>query len=334
MPFLFFQPPQDKLAFPLTFKWEKQTDLPQSTTSDNLCIVNNKVYINSGNSIYEYTPETGTWVELPTPIENFGIVSLNGKLTLVGGMMKGPRRYTRAIRAWDSDSKQWTEPYPPMPMGRSDLGCSSYQHYLIIAGGATAERPRRSTTSVEILDTKTNQWFKAPPMRCDGKFIQSMVIGQFLYILPSWYGVLTSSKSLLRVSLPTLISYTLQGKNHDTSIWEKMPDVPHYNTTIFSIGNMLLTAGGNHSGTVGVLLSVMHVKDTKVSGDIHLFNPHTNQWLKIGELPESRMTCACTVLPCGKMLVAGGEGVVRASGSLLSTVYTATISGSYFEPPL
>jgi hypothetical protein len=302
--------------------------------SDSLCIINNKVYIYSGSNIYEYTPETGTWVKLLTPTKTSGIVSLNGKLTLVGGVMRESERYSRVIRVWDDDSKQWTEPYPPMTMVRSNLGCSSYQHYLIIAGGDTAERQYQSTTSVEILDTKTKQWFKAPPMKCDGKGIQLVVIGQTLYMLLLYRGIATSSKSLLSVSLPTLISHTLQGKNRDTSIWEKMPDVPHYNTTIFSIGNMLLTAGGNHSGTVGVLLSVMHVKDTKVSGDIHLFNPHTNQWLKIGELPESRMTCACTVLPCGKMLVAGGEGVVRASGSLLSTVYTATISGSYFEPPL
>ena len=327
-----FQPPQDKLTFPLIFKWEKQTNLPCSMRSDSSCIINDKVYINSGSDIYEYTPETDTWMELQTPTEFFGVVSLNGKLTLVGGQTKDSRRYSRAIKVWDSDSKQWTKPYPPMPMGRSELGCFSYQHYLIIAGGDTTERSGRSTTSVEILDTKTNQWFKAPPMRYDGKVIQSVIIGQTLYILPLSHDFATSSKSLLSVSLPTLISHTLQGKNRDTSIWQKMPDVPLYQTALFSIGNMLLTAGGNYSGTVGNFLSVMHVKDTKVSADIHLFNPRTSQWLKIGELPESRMACACTVLPCGKLLVAGGEGVIRASGSLLSTVYTATISGSYFEP--
>ena len=132
-----------------------------------------------------------------------------------------------------------------------------------------------------------------------------------------------------------LTTNSAQGKNRDTSIWEKMPDVPYYMTALFSIGNMLLTAGGTHSGTFGNMLSAMRVKDAKVSADIHLFNPHTNQWLKIGELPEPRMWCACTQLPSGKLLVVGGESVVRfkLSESKLSTVYTATISGSYFEPP-
>ena len=300
--------------------------------SDSSCIINDKVYIYNGKNIYEYTPKTGTWVKLAAPTEDSGMVSFNGQLTLVGGNMKDSGRYSYSIQVWDDNTKQWTKPYPPMPMGRLTPGCSSYQHYLIIAGGETTEKPGQSTTSVEILDTKTKQWFKAPPMRYDGKCIQSVVIGQTLYILLSFHGVVTSSKSLLSVSLPTLISHALQGKHCDTSIWEKIPDVPLYQSSLFSIGNMLLIAGGNHSGTVGNLLSVMRVKDTKVSADIHLFNPHMSQWLKIGELPESRMGCACTVLPCGKLLVAGGEGVIRTSANLLSTVYTATISGSYFEP--
>ena len=326
------QPGHNELTFPLTFKWEKQKNLPYGTGSEDLCIIDGKVYINTSVSILEYTPETDTWVELPTRTGYHGMVSLNGKLTLVGGQERGSTTCMRVIQVWDSDSKQWTEPYPPMTMGRSCLGCANYQHYLIVAGGDVEGR-LQTTTSVEILDTKSGQWFKAPPMTYNGNRIRLLIVGQNLYILFIWRGMATSSKSLLRVSLPTLISHTLQGKNRDISIWEKMPDVQLYYTTLFSIGNMLLTAGGNHSGTVGNLLSIMRIKDAQVSADIYLFSPHTNQWLKIGELPESRMACVCTVLPSGKLLVAGGEGLARSSGSLLSTVYTATIAGSYFEPP-
>ena len=116
--------------------------------------------------------------------------------------------------------------------------------------------------------------------------------------------------------------------------WEKLPDVPFYRTTLFSIGNMLLTAGGGYGRSVSLVLTAMYImKRDRPSADIHLFNPHMNQWLKMGELPESRMSCTCTVLPSGKLLVAG-EGVVRVNAEkLLSTVYTATIiAGSYFEP--
>ena len=324
------QPIHDEVVFPLTFKWEKRNNLPYSANAEHSCIVNGKVYINiSGGNIFEYTPETDTWVELPTPITQHGMLSLNGKLTLVGGVRNESTDSLCSIRVWDSNSKQWTEPYPPMPMGRKELGCASYKHYLIVAGG-DIEGKLQSTTAVEILDTRSGQWFKAPPMTYNGKDVQLTIIGQSLYVLFIFRGIATLSKSLLRVSLPTLISHAQQGKNRDTSIWEKMPDVPLYFTTLFSIGNMLLTAGGSLSGTVGVLLSVMHVKKDIISADIHLFNPHINQWLKIGDLPEPRRTCACYVLPSGKLLMAGGES---SNSSLLSTVYTATIAGSFFEPP-
>jgi hypothetical protein len=322
--------------FPLTFKWEKQNDLLHGVRAENSCIINGKVYINtSGSNILEYTPETDTWVELPALTTHHGMLSLNEKLTLVGGMRKESTDtcHLCSIRVWDSNSKQWTEPYLPMTMGRRDLGCASYKHYLIVAGGER-EGKLQSTTSVEILDTESGQWFKAPPMMYNGQNIQSIIIGQSLFVFVTCRGFATASKSLLRVSLPTLISHAQQGKNHDTSIWEKMPDVPLYEATLFSIGNMLLTAGGNPSGTVGAVFSMLHIKKDNASPDIHLFNPHTNQWLKIGELPEPAMFCACCVLPSGKLLVAGGECVssLRYSG-ILSTVYTATIAGSFFEPP-
>ena len=321
------------MLFPLTFKWEKRNNLPHSIAAENSCIINGKVYINTGQSgILEYTPETDTWGELSTSTEDHGMLSLNGKLTLVGGMRKESTNalvYVRLIRVWDSNSKQWTEPYPPMPMGRCRVGCASYKHYLIVAGGDTGGK-LQPTTLVEILGTKSGQWFKAPPMIYNGKNIQSTIIGHSLYVFFSFRGVATASKSLLRVSLPTLISHAQQGKNHDTSIWEKIPDVPLYGTTLFSISNMLLTAGGNSSGVAGAVLSALHIKNNESNADIHLFNPHTNQWLKIGDLPEPRMFCVCCVLPSGKLLVAGG---LRMSNTGLSTVYTATIAGSFFQPP-
>ena len=325
------------MIFPLAFKWEKQNNLPCSISAAHSCTVNGKVYISTYESnIFEYTHETDTWVKLPALTKYHGMLSLNGKLTLVGGVRKESTinlDCLRMIQVWDSNSKQWTKLYSPLQMGRCKVGCANYKHYLIVAGGVI-EGKLQSTTSVEILNTKSGQWFKAPPMMYNGEDIRSTIIGQSLYFLFLSRGMTTASKSLLRVHLPTLISHTLQGKNRDTSIWEKMPDVPLYYSTLFSIGNMLLTAGGNSSGMAGALLSTLHIKNNESNVDIHLFNPHTNQWLKIGDLPEPAMECACCVLPSGKLLVAGGERVSTMSGSGgLSTVYTATIAGSFFEPP-
>ena len=113
--------------------------MPYATKSDNLCIVDGKVYISDYQrpSILEYNPDTDTWMTLSTPTIRHGMVSHNGKLTLVGGLTNESTSHnplaTSKIRVWDSNSKQWTEPYPPMTIERAEVECASCLHYLIIA---------------------------------------------------------------------------------------------------------------------------------------------------------------------------------------------------------
>ena len=313
------------MQFPLSFKWEKCADLPYDVSSFyHSSILNGKVYISSDGVVLEYSPETNTWKDLPSPIQYHRAVLLNGQLTLVGGIMRSPEVYSRVIRVWDNEVKQWTETtsYPPLPVGRDGLGCASYEHYLIVAGGSVTEQFLNSK-SVDILDTQVGQWYKAPPMPHGGHHLQSIIIGQSLYINPVFSGVASACKSVFRVSLPTLVSHAIEGKSHDSSIWEKLPDVPHYATTLFSVGNMLLAAGGRSSGNVKSVLSRGNIKP---SADVRLYNPHTKEWVKVAELPEAVCECICTMLPSGRLLVAGG------SSSLLKnvlSVYTADVSIVY-----
>ena len=135
------------------------------------------------------------------------------------------------------------------------------------------------------------------------------------------------SKSILKVSLPTLISHTFAEKTRDTSIWEKLPDVPFYNSTLFSIGNMLLTAGGTPTGTAGVYLSAVKIQSYKIVSDICLLNPYTDQWVKVGDLPEPRFDCKCIAYSPGSLLFVGGDvGMKKPT----SAVHTASISRFHF----
>ena len=97
---------------------------------------------------------------------SYEIVFLNGKFILVGGISTSESRgrtYYTQILVVDNDLQQWKAPYPPMPVGRRQMGCASYLHYLIISGGNTSEK-LKPVASIDILETKSEQWFKAPPM--------------------------------------------------------------------------------------------------------------------------------------------------------------------------
>ena len=55
----------------------------------------------------------------------------------------------------------------------------------------------------------------------------------------------------------------------------------------------LLAVGGRHS-----------FRDS--SSAIHLYQPGSRQWVKVGDLPTARDCCSCTLLPSEEILVAGG----------------------------
>ena len=100
-----------------------------------------------------------------------------------------------------------------------------------------------------------------------------------------------------------------------------------YNSALFSIGNMLLSAGGTLEGTAGTLASAIKIKSYKVVSDIYLFNPFTNQWVKVGDLPEPQFDCKCVTYSPDKLLLVGGDVGLKKK---TSAVYTATINRFHF----
>jgi hypothetical protein len=310
------------LEFSISFKWERKGDKPTKGTSfGNHVVLNGEVYL-EGNSdpcvIHQYTPAKDTWAEFKKPILMCGMAALNEKLILVG---------SDGVMTWNSEAQEWMYSYPPVPTKRSQSAVVSYKSYIVVAGGSLDDSLLQSTTAVDVLDTDSGKWYRAPPMPYNGYGITPVVIGEHLYLQFGMRGTMTMSKSILKVSLPTLISHTFAGKNRDTSIWEKLPDVPFYSSALFSIGNMLLTAGGMPTGLAGVYMSVMTLQSYKFVSDIYLFNPFTNQWVKVGDLPEPRQYFICIAYSPGNLLFVGGDvGMKKPSFA----VHTATIRRFHF----
>ena len=311
------------MEFPISFKWERKGDKPTKGTgfASNPIVLNGEVYLEGDSDpyvIHQYTPARDTWMEFQKPILTCGITALNGKLILVD---------IDGVMTWNSEAHEWIYSYPTVSIKRSSSAVVSYKSYIIVAGGSLYDSVLQSTTAVDVLDTDSGKWYKAPPMPYNGWNITSVVIGQHLYLQFGMRGSLTMSKSILKVSLPTLISHTFAEKTRDTSIWEKLPDVPFYNSTLFSIGNMLLTAGGTPTGTAGTIVSAIKIQNYKIVSDICLLNPFTDQWVKVGDLPEPRFDCKCIAYSPGSLLLVGGDvGMKKPT----SAVHTAGISRFHF----
>ncbi len=81
-------------------------------------------------------------------------------------------------------------------------------------------------------------------------------------------------------------------------------DTPLKYSAPLSIGRSLLAVGGMDDRL-------------NLSSWIHLYQPDTRRWVKVGDLPTARHSCTCSVLPSGDVIVAGGVDEHR---SLIDTV--------------
>ena len=304
------QQEEDELYFPLSFRWTSKNNTPRDVYPGVAVVLDNLVYCRTPDRVCQYNPVTDTWTVLPEiPMSSFITTVLDGQLIVVGGIDKGSKVRpvpVDIIMAWDSSSQQWIQPYPPLPTALFRFGCNGYKHYLIISGGVNASGT--STSAVYILDTHAQQWYEAPPLPFEGNTARTVIIGETLYITLLTHGMITSSKSITSVSLPALIASAISDKSHhDLTIWTALPDLPFYVSTLFSIGKMLVTIGGRLEGSPSSVFERMKLKSSKLCAHIHVFNPRSNQWVKVGELPETVFDCACIMLPSGKLLVAGGK---------------------------
>ncbi len=100
------------------------------------------------------------------------------------------------------------------------------------------------------------------------------------------------TKTVNHVDLNELIAKAVS--NLDTpTLWQTIEDTPLVFSAPLSIGRSLLAVGGADDGLI-------------TSSSIHLYQPDTRRWVKVGDLPTARDRCTCSVLPSGEVIVAGG----------------------------
>ena len=210
---------------------------------------------------------------------------INHHLTLVGGIGGVVGEVTNQLAVYEPSSQQWTYPYNPMPTPRVSPAVLMYDIWLLVAGGYGASYTNLAT--VELFNTSTNQWLAASSLPTPCGLLTSAIVDNYGYLV-------THSKQVFRVSLPDIVSQTVnQSTSKSPTLWCRLPDTPLSYSTAISLRGYLLAVGGSHdNGTRRT--------------DIHLYQPESEQWTKVGDLPNAREYCSCVVLPSGELLVAGG----------------------------
>ena len=261
----------------ITFNWRKCENEDQQLiiAFGQPVALNGKLYVRGSSgmaqTVAEYAPGHDKWTELPPPpVKYFTITTLRGKLLVVGGEDKSTDKKTDTILTFDEHSQQWIQSHFAMPTALAYPAVIGYQDHLIVAGGRNSEGNR--IPDVNILDTTSNKWKTAqPPSSTD--YYYSVLIEDTLYLVGK------RTQTVIRAHVPTLIS------GAESGVWETLPNAPYYWSSPVTIGNTLLTVGGMDKPTT-----------SKPISSIQMYNPTTNQWTRVGDLPEPKDNPSCIIM--------------------------------------
>ena len=258
------------------------------------CVVMDRtVYVGGGYTGYDddhivlkYDLDTDNWSRLPRyQYLWFAVSIINSRLTLVGGCDDGLKP-TNQLAVYEPSSQHWTYPYHPMPTPRFRPAVVMYDIWLLVAGGYVAGG--RELAAVELLNTSTNQWLAASSLPTPCGSLTSAIVDD--------HGYIVTDRKVYRVSLPDIVSQTVDQSTASKSpaLWRRLPDTPLSCSTAISLRGYLIAVGGRHDNLT-------------TRTDIHLYQPESEQWTEVGDLPNERYNCSCVVLPSGELLVAGGH---------------------------
>ena len=232
--------------------------------------------------------ERDQWTKLPEyTAMYFAMTSLANRLLLVGGNNPRNKKCTNQLAVFES--REWTHPYPPMNIARSSSTAVSFNNHIIVAGGCD---DKGRSSSVEVLDVASRRWYIAQSLPNPRSGLKSTLIGNTLYLMGG-FDHTSPTKTVHHVGLDELIAKALS--NLDTpTVWQTLQEVPLVWSAPLSIGRSLLAVGGADDRF-------------NQSSSIHLYQPDTRRWVKVGDLPTAQFHCTCSVLPSEEVIVAGGE---------------------------
>ena len=241
-----------------------------------------------------YNSTNKKWSELPKYPYRHGeygsLAVVNGQLTAIGGH-DDTWTYTNKLLTLRESwlRRSWSDVFPPMPTKRRGTTAVTSTEHLIVAGGSTGQGFADSINTVEVMDTKTLVWSTVASLPHPYCLASATIFGDHLYMLG---GVddKGKTKSVLTCSLTEL----LQSSSSSSSVWHRVADAPAYLSTCAAVNGQLLAVGGCEEGH-------------KVTAAIHKYNPTTNSWDHISNMPTARDYCLVAVLPTNEMMAVGGR---------------------------
>ena len=279
---------------PLSLHWSKY-HAPCEMSRLSVVVDGNTAYFTEHNGVYSYDSEEQIWSSLPEcPHRYSSLAVVNGLLTAIGGNLD--RDVTNRLLNLTGEGK-WVEQFPPMPTKRYATAAVCSGKSLVVAGGKGNDYNDFST--VEVMEIETLQWSNASSLPFGVAYASATICEDRIYLLGYTTNneprcVLACSMADLQQSCqPQSLGARFQALTLRT-VWHRVANLPVRFSGCATLGGQLLAVGGcvisfqNHSTA------------------IHQYNPATNSWEVISNMPTARSYPLVAVLPGNKLMVVGG----------------------------
>ena len=300
-------------------KWQKEPEAPMTMFRGSAAADSNMAYFNSYRSttVHSYDSNVQEWHRLPdTPHTYSTLVVVDHILTMVGGVISDAVTDSLLSLMGEERDIKWLPNLPAMPTKRCLTAAVCSGHSLIVAGG---EKDRNVISTVEVLDSDTQQWSIASSLIHPFTEATISICGERLYMLGGYDQTRSRTHYVLNCSVPELLQscqpQPLAGKlrtapANQSAIWQCAADAPHYRSSCATLCGQLVAVGGlvpvkdtsaitGYNETTDPLLPV---KDTSA---ITGYNETTDSWEAMGDMPTARRRALVAILN-GKMMVVGG----------------------------
>ena len=246
-------------------------------------------FISCNGEVCSYNVPTKKWTKFPKcPNMCSSLAVINGQLTAIGGCKNPYKTNTHSNQLLSLPG--YKEVFPAMPTKRRATTAVTSKKHLIVAGGIIGLSDRYKI--VEVMDTKSLVWSTVASLPHPYTGASVTIYGDQLYMLggaddKAW------TKSVLTCSLTELLQSSSSSSSSSSSIWHRVADAPAYSSTCAAVNGELLAVGGRD-------------EDDKPLSAIHKYNPTTNSWDLISNMPTARYLSLIAVLPTNEMMVVGG----------------------------
>lgn len=254
-----------------------------------------------------YNPASGTWTNAPNMasqrVGHTATLLANGKVLVVGGTVNRTQ-YLKTAELYDPITNSWS-PTGSLSEGRISHTATRLNNGKILAVGGTSTQ--ESPNSVEIYDPATGIWSLGAPLHFSQHNHGATLLndGRVLitdgFIAASYLG-----RNQTEIYDPVTNSWSLVDSNYAERYF-----LTPYNIVTLNDGKVF-TAGG--SGNFDFYPEIFDISQ--------------NNWRDTGYMIANRYRHTSTLLPDGKVLVAGG----KAFTTVFTSTTTVTSSAEIYNP--